>query len=71
MEKTASLLNKGGRFVLSISKNQDKTVNYGDREITYYPDDPDNTRMFLAEAGLKITGTFETEFAYIFTSIKE
>jgi ubiquinone/menaquinone biosynthesis C-methylase UbiE len=70
IRKIASLLKDNGRFILSISKDTEETVDYGDRKITFYQDDPAQIRIFLAESGLKIINAFETEFAYIFTSIK-
>ena len=70
VEKVASLLNDNGRFILSISKNQENTVDYGDRKINLYPDSACAINNHLTESDLKVLNTFETEFAYIFTSIK-
>jgi hypothetical protein len=68
IEKTAFLLNLGGRFVLSVDKNQQTEIDYGTRKITVYPDNPDEIRAFLIEAGLTIEDQFETEFAVIFAA---
>ena len=70
VERIASLLNQNGRFVLSISKDLESVVDYGDRKIAYYPDDPEKTQQYLTESGLTVINRFETEFAYIFTAVK-
>ncbi len=68
MEKVKLLLNEGGRFVLSIDKNQDGVIDYGTRKITIFPDRKENVERYLEECGMKILKHYETEFAYIFVS---
>ena len=40
IHKIHGLLRTNGRFVLSIDKNQRKTIDYGNRILTIYPDTP-------------------------------
>lgn len=47
VKKAAALLKKGGRFVLSIDKNQSSVLDYGSRKIKVYPDVPDDIRRGL------------------------
>ena len=70
INKIYSLLNSKGYFVLSIDKNQSKYINYADRKIKVYPDDPNNTKEYLAKSGLKLLDFIETEFAYILVGLK-
>lgn len=60
----------GGRFVLSIDKNQQTEIDYGTRKISAYPNTPDEINSLLTKAGLIIEKQFETEFAVIFTAGK-
>ncbi len=68
IEKVSSLLNNGGRFVLSIDKNQENIIDYGTRKITIFPDRPKSILRYLSESGMKILKQYETEFAHIFVS---
>lgn len=70
INKICSLLNSKGYFVLSIDKNQNKYIDHGDRKIKIYPDTPSNTKEYLTKSGLKLLDCIETEFAYIFVSLK-
>ena len=70
INKVSSLLNLGGRFVLSIDKNQDKYIDLGTRKIAVYPDNPENTARYLKASGFITIEMFETELAYIFVSEK-
>lgn len=70
IQKAADLLIPGGRFVLSIDKNQQAEIDYGARKISVYPDTPDEINSLLTQAGLIIEKKFETEFAVIFTARK-
>lgn len=70
IQKVENLLNPGGRFVLSIDKNQQTEIDYGSRQITIFPDTPEGTTAFITEAGLTIEKQFETEFAVIFAARK-
>lgn len=66
INKIHSLLKSGGRFVLSIDKNQDKLIDYGTRKIEIYPDNPSDMQAYIKNAGFKLFEIIETEFAYIF-----
>jgi SAM-dependent methyltransferase len=70
IQKAADLLNPGGRFVLSLDKNQRTVLDYGVRQITVYPDTPEKIAALLTEAGLEIESQFETKFAVIFAARK-
>lgn len=64
--KAASLVTHGGRLVLSISKDQSPCLDMGSRQLMLYPDDPDATGRFLAQAGFVIDAREETELAHLF-----
>ena len=68
--KTASLLNENGRFILSLSKNQDAYIDMGERKILIYPDDYSVMKKYITNAHLNLIKCFETEFAYILIIIK-
>lgn len=68
--KTASLLNENGRFILSLSKNQDAYIDMGERKILIYPDDLSVMKKYITNAHLNLIKCFETEFAYILIVIK-
>ena len=68
--KIAGLLNIGGRFALSVSKEQQTMLDFGNRKIEIYPDTPEEITFLLTESGLMIEKTFETEFAVIFAAMK-
>ena len=74
IQRAAILLNPGGRFVLSIDKNQQMEIDYasgyGSRKIVVYPDTPEEITALITEAGLNIEKQFETEFALIITARK-
>lgn len=70
INKVYSLLNSGGRFVLSIDKNQDDYIDLGTRRISIYPDNPKDTDSYLKHSGFAIEETIETELAYIFVAKK-
>lgn len=70
IEKIASLLTKNGRFVLSIEKSQRTCINYDTRTLEVYPDTPQEIRSCLAASGLSLLDCFETDFAYVFVSVK-
>ncbi|PKM63337.1 MAG: hypothetical protein CVU97_00765 [Firmicutes bacterium HGW-Firmicutes-21] len=69
IKKVASLLKPNGRFVLSVSKSQNKYIDYSVRKICVYPDNPDEICGYIKSAGLLLERRFETEFAFIFTAI--
>lgn len=70
INQVAGLLNDGGKFVLSIDKNQDGLIDTGTRKITVFPDTPEKTASYIDNAGLKLMEQIETEFAYIFVAEK-
>lgn len=70
INKVYSLLNAGGKFVLSIDKNQDKNIDLGTRKIAVYPDNPKDTENYLKFSGFVIEKTIETDLAYIFVAKK-
>ena len=65
VRKAASLLNKNGLFVLSVSKDRSEYIDMGTRKIKVYPDNVEQIRDDLLLAGLRIDDEFETEFAYV------
>lgn len=71
IQKAVSLLNPSGRFILSIDKNQQTEIDYGNRKIIVYPDTVEEITAFITEAGLYIEQQFETKFAVIFVAVKE
>lgn len=68
--KTYSLLEKKGKFILSIDKNQDSEIDYGTRKVKTYPDNIKTIKRLLKENGFVITKQYSTEFADIFVSVK-
>ena len=70
VNKIYSLLNPKGYLFLSIDKNQNEYINYGDRKIKIYPDNPDATKKYFINSGLTLLDCIETEFAYIFVVLK-
>jgi len=70
IQKALDLLATGGRFVLSIDKNQQTEIDYGTRRIPVFPDTPKETHELLTKAGFLIERQFETEFAVIFAARK-
>ncbi len=71
IRKIASLLTDGGRFVISIDKNQSDIIDYGTRQIKIYPDSPEDISECIKKSGLSLEKTEETEFAYIITALKD
>lgn len=70
ISKVYSLLNVQGRFVLSIEKNQNKYIEYEDRKIEIYPDDPADIETYITNSGLRVLDCIKTEFAFIFVGLK-
>ena len=70
IQRAAGLLNPGGLFVLSISKNQQTELSFINRKIALYPDNPAETAVLLTKAGLIIEKQFKTEFAMVFAARK-
>ncbi len=70
VKKAASLLNDGGRLVLSLDKSKDEFIDMSIRTIRIYPDNPTDTVGFMVAAGLMPTARFETEYAYVLAAEK-
>lgn len=68
INKVAALLKDGGKFVLSIDKNQDGFIDTGTRKITVFPDTPTEIKLYIAKSGLLLIEHYETEFAHIFVT---
>lgn len=66
INKIAVLLAPGGRFVLSVDKNQSEFIDMGERKIKIYPDNPADILKYASNAGLNAEKHFETDFAHIF-----
>lgn len=66
--KVATLLNTGGRLVLSIDKNPSECIDIGINRIAIYPDTPDAMAGHIKAAGLNLVEQYETEFAVIFVA---
>ena len=69
--KVSDLLNVNGIFALSIDKNKNDIIDIGDSVISIFPDNPDEIKCYIENAGLTITEQYETEFAHIFIAKKE
>ncbi len=70
IERIANLLAPAGRLVLSIDKNQQPFLQYGNRTIRLFPDCPDNTLANLRATRLCCIQQFETDFAHVFCAQK-
>ena len=68
INKIKSLLNGGGRFVLSADKNQSDTIDYGSRKIKIYPDNKENIMSYIAHSGMSLIRAFETDLAFVFVA---
>ncbi len=66
IQKIASLLANDGLFVLSIDKNQSKTISAGFSTVKVFPDSPEQIEEYAEKAGLNMIEKSETEFAHIF-----
>ena len=66
INKVKSLLNIGGRFVLSIDKNQSDTIDYATRKIKIYPDNKEDIVKYITQSGMNLIKVFETDFAFVF-----
>lgn len=71
INKVATLLKYGGKFVLSIDKNQSEYIDTGTRKIKIYPYTKDKTVEYIKSAGLNIINQYDTEFAHIFVAQKD
>ena len=66
IRKAATLLNDGGRFVLSIDKSQSGTIDYGTRKIRIYPDNKADILRYIRDSGMDLATRFETALATVF-----
>lgn len=66
INKVRSLLNIGGRFVLSVDKSQSDTIEYGTRKIKIYPDNKEDIVKYITQSGMNLMKVFETDFAFVF-----
>ncbi len=64
------LLLPGGRFVLSIDKNQQDILDMGDYQVQLYPDKKEEILAFGTATGFRVEVQKETEFAWIFSFVK-
>ena len=71
INKVAALLKDGGKFVLSIDKNQNGFIDTGTRKITVFPDTPAEIKSYISNSGLLLTEQYETEFSHIFAAKKK
>jgi peptidase E/predicted RNA methylase len=71
INKVAALLKDGGKFVLSIDKNQSEYIDTGTCKIKIYPDNSDAITEYIKAAGLTIINQYDTEFAHIFVAQKD
>ena len=70
IDKAASLLAPGGRLVLSLSKECERSLCcFEGVEVPLYPDDPADTRRFMQEAGLTPIEERDTEFAHLLCAV--
>lgn len=66
INKVAALLKDGGKFVLSIDKNQSEYIDTGTRKIKIYSDNVEKMAEYIRAAGFTILNRHDTEFATIF-----
>ena len=65
IRKAVNLLNSNGRLAVSIDKNRSDCIDFGDRRLKVYPDDPDKIKEYFKSAGIALDTIVETEFAYL------
>lgn len=68
--KISALLRQNGLFVLSIDKNQENFIDMGTYKIEIYPDKPTDVKRYAANASLRLSEEFDTEFGNIFVFAK-
>ena len=71
IEKISSLLNKNGRVVLSLEKNQQPFIDYAERKIKIWPDNPSNISILLERNFIRNIKQFETEFSNVIIAEKQ
>lgn len=70
INKAAALLKGGGKFVLSVDKNQNGFIDIRTRKITVFPDKPAEIKACISNAGLVLVDRSETDFSHIFKAQK-
>lgn len=70
IREIAGFLTVNGRFVVSISKDQSKELDFGSRKVPLYPDNQEEIKSYLADADLQFIKQIETDFAWIIVAIK-
>ena len=70
INRIAELLSNGDRAVISLNKDQSTELDFGTRKIPLYPDNPEEIKKYLLNAGLKVVKTQEIEFAWIIVAEK-
>ncbi len=70
IKKVYDSLNVGGKFVLSIDKNQSTQIDTGYSKVEVFPDNPDNIKSNMQKVGFKNIKCKEIENAYIIFGIK-
>lgn len=71
IEKISSLLNKNGSVVLSLEKNQQPFIDYAERKIKIWPDNPSNISILLERNFIRKIKQFETEFSNVIIAEKQ
>ena len=70
IKKIDSLLNNGGKFCLSIDKNQSDYIDMGTRKVKIYPDSLDYLTSIIKTTKMKLNKVIEIENAYIIVCCK-
>ena len=70
VKKAYKLLKVGGKFVVSIDKNQAKIIDAGYTKIRVYPDNPQNFQKILHNVGFNDIKIYENKNAFILSAIK-
>ena len=56
---------ENGMVLLSLDKNQEDILRYGERQLKIYPDDPNRTIDMFKECGFGHIEKHEVEFAHL------
>lgn len=65
-----NLLNENGKIVLALEKNQAPFIEYNERKIKIYPDNPSEIKRILENNHFRNISQFETEFSYVISALK-
>lgn len=69
IQKAAKLLD-AGRFVLSVPKGEERSIQFGSREVELFPERLEPIKSLLAEAGFILLHTVEAAYAHILVAEK-